>query len=191
MAYSVPRDPGLIDAVESGKSISVSQPIWRVVRDDRDPCRCSSSGGRWDDATFEVLYTSQQQDGAIAEMYFHLRKGQPVIPSKPKYRIFELNLNLDNVLNLGDKGLLSPLGVNTAEYGKLTYANRNNEYTKTQQIGEIANFLGFSGIVVPNARWNCNNVVIFCNRLEGDTLEESQDHGYIDWTAWSNSNSVS
>lgn len=191
MRYSKPRDSGLMDAVESGESISVRQSIWRVVREDRDPCQCSSPGGRWDDGNFEVLYTSQQQDGAIAEMHFHLRKGQPVIPSKPTYQTFELSLNLDNVLNLGDEKLLSPLGVNTAHYGRLTYANRNEEYTRTQQIGETAHFLGFTGIVVPNARWDCNNVVLFCDRLEGDALEEVQDHGAIDWTAWSKAKSVS
>lgn len=190
MRHSKPRDSVLMDAVESGESISVNQSIWRVVREGRDPCQCSSSGGRWDDGSYEVLYTSQQQDGAIAEMHFHLRKGQPVIPSKPSYQTFELHLNLDNVLNLGDEKLLSPLGVNMANYGKMTYVNRNEEYVRTQQIGETAHFLGFSAIVVPNARWDCNNVVLFCDRLEGDALEEIQDHGSIDWSDWSISNSV-
>jgi RES domain-containing protein len=189
--YKKPRDTDLIDAVESGESISVNQSIWRVVREGRDPCQCSSSGGRWDDGSFEVLYTSQGQDGAIAEMYFHLRRGQPVVPSKPTYQTFELQLNLDNVLNLGDEKLLSSLGVDTANYGKMTYANRDKEYTRTQQIGETAQFLGFSGIVVPNARWDCNNVVLFCDRLEGDDLEEIRDYGAIDWTDWSKLNSVS
>ncbi|OED40204.1 hypothetical protein AB833_12300 [Chromatiales bacterium (ex Bugula neritina AB1)] len=190
MRYSKPRDSDLIDAVESCESISIRQSIWRVVLDGRDPCQCSSPGGRWDNETFEVLYTSQLQDGAIAEMLFHLKKGQPVLPSKLTYRIFELNLDLDDVLNLGDKDLLSPLGVNTAQFGKLTYANRNDEYTRTQKIGETAHFLGFSGIVLPNARWNCNNVVLFCDRLEGDALEEIRDHGPIDWNAWSKSNTA-
>jgi len=73
----------------------------------------------------------------------------------------------------------------------MTYANRNKEYTRTQQIGETANFLGFSDIVAPNARWECDNVVLFCDRLEGDDLEEVPDYGAIDWTDWSESNPMS
>ena len=164
--------------------ITLNQTLWRAVHENRDPCQCSKPGGRWDDECVEVLYTSAERDGALAEMYFHLRKGQPVIPSKVAYRLYELQLNLDGLVDLTDKNSLSELGVDIARYGKLTYANKNMEYQPTQQIGEAAHFLGFNGILVPNARWNCNNVVLFCDRITPDQLDELQDHGVIDWKKW-------
>lgn len=179
-----PRDSDLIDALEPCAPISLSQPIWRVVRDTRDPCQCSKPGGRWDDETVEVLYTAQERNGALAEMHFHLRKGQPVIPPKITYRLHELQLNLDNILDLSDRDMLSDIGVDMAKFGQMTYVNKDHEYVRTQEVGEVANFLGFNGILVPNARWACNNVVLFCDSLEPDQLDELNDHGIIDWKAW-------
>ena len=36
----------------------------------------------WNDRTFDVLHTASKAERAIAEMYFHLARGQPVFPSK-------------------------------------------------------------------------------------------------------------
>jgi RES domain len=72
------RDDRLIDALEALPAVPVSGTAWRIVKDGRDPSACSASGGRWDDATFDVLYTSCERNGAAAEMFFHLRRGRPV-----------------------------------------------------------------------------------------------------------------
>ena len=184
MRHYRPRDSDLIDALEPCTPTTLEQPIWRVVRDTRDPCQCSKPGGRWDDESIEVLYTSQARDGALAEMYFHLRKGQPVIPQKIKHRLHELQLNIENVLDLTDYRFLSDLKVDMPKYGQMTYVNKHHEYIRTQEIGEVASFLGFSGLLVPNARWDCNNVVLFCDRMDNDELDELQDHGIINWKTW-------
>lgn len=179
-----PRDSDLIDALEACAPISLKQSLWRVVRDKRDPCQCSKPGGRWDDESVEVLYTAHERDGALAEMHFHLRKGQPVIPPKIRYRLHELQSNLENVLDLSDRSLLTDLGVDMAKFGQMTYVNKDHEYVRTQIIGETANFLGFNAILVPNARWNCNNIVLFCDSLVPDQLDEREDHGIVDWKSW-------
>jgi len=179
-----PRDSDLIDVLESCAPISVSQSIWRVVRDQRDPCQCSKPGGRWDDETVEVLYTALERNGALAEIHFHLRRGQPVIPTKTVFRLYELQLKLENVLDLSDHNLLSDLGVDMTKFGQMTFVNKDHEYVRTQEIGEAANFLDFNGIVVPNARWDCNNVVLFCDSLEPDQLDELNDHDVVNWKAW-------
>jgi RES domain len=69
------RDSQLIDPLEAHAAQPFHDTIWRVVRDGHEPTLCSASGGRWDDGTFDVLYTSRDPDGAIAEMYFHLKRG--------------------------------------------------------------------------------------------------------------------
>src|SRR5271166_1709420 len=105
------RDSALIDALESISPVSFDGPIWRVARDGRDVLACSAVGGRWDDGTFDVLYTSRAADGATAEMHFDLNRGQPVIPSRVGYRLFELRAAIDNALELVDLDAVARLGV--------------------------------------------------------------------------------
>ena len=184
------RDSKLIDAIEALEPEPYAGPVWRVVRDGRDPTQGSASGGRWDDETFDVLYTSLEDNGAIAEMYFHLRRGQPIMPSKPKYRLHELTARLDHALNLLDLKALSALGLDIGKYGRLAYEERQGEYPRSQEIAEVAHFLEFDGLLVPCARWNCGNAVLFCDRVAPEGRIEKQDHGQIDFSDWAAKNKV-
>lgn len=184
MAWGRFRDPSLLDTLEALDPVQVDGPIWRVASKGRDPCQCSKGGGRWDDTTFDVLYTSMSREGAMAEMYFHLRRGQPIMPSKPVYRLHELIYRANNLLDLTNSALLKSLGLDVSNFGKLGYANRANEYRQSQQIGEAANYLGYDGIIVPNARWDISNVVVFCEQSTADLAIDSEDGETIDWTAW-------
>ena len=121
---SVRRDSRLIDALEALSPNLLRETVWRIVREGRDPCACNASGGRWDDETFDVLYTSRKRDGAIAEMYFHLRRGQPLIPSRVHYRLHELQIDLKSVLDLSDRAQLTALGVDMSLFGQLSYEER-------------------------------------------------------------------
>ena len=47
-----------------------------------------------------------------------------------------------------------PLGVDPARYREILYE-------PTQAIGDAAYFLGFDSIIAPNARWSCNNLILF------------------------------
>ena len=178
------RDNALIDALEKTPPVPFDGVVWRVVRQGRDVLMCSAPGGRWDDGTFDVLYASQKADGAVAETYFHLSRGLPVFPSRPAYHLFELRLSVNRVLHLADLGAIARLGVDTSRYGALAYADRADEYPRTQDIGETALFVGFDGLIVPSARWGCSNVVIFCDRVPPDKYEVARDHGKLDWTQW-------
>ena len=65
-----------IDLVNFGRASSrrgYSGKVWRVVGDGRDPLQCSAVGGRRDDRTFDVVYTSTEADGAVAEPVSALR----------------------------------------------------------------------------------------------------------------------
>lgn len=175
------RDNALIDALEAIEPVAFSGPAWRLVRDGRDPLQCSASGGRWDDGSFDVLYTSMSQSGALEEMRFHLMRGQPVIPSRVKYRMFQVDLALERALQFRDLAALGEVGLKTESFGRLSYQQKNDEYPRTQEIGEVAHFLDFDGLIVPSARSNANNLVVFCDKVE--TLHESvsNDHDVVDW----------
>ena len=178
------RDNALIDALESAPSIRFDGSVWRVARAGHDVLMCGSAGGRWDDGTFDVLYTSMLADGAIAEMFFHLSRGQPVIPSKVVYHLFELRIAIDRALRLADLKAVGALGVDVARYGSLSHADRQQEYPRTQDIAETAHFVGFDGLVVPSARLECSNVIVFCDRVKPDAMEIVKDQGRIDWEQW-------
>ena len=181
---STPRDSKLIDALEAKPHTPFEGTLWRVVREGRDPCQCSASGGRWDDGTFDVRYTSLKSDGAMAEMFFHLAKGQPVFPSKLRYHLHELRGSFSDIMTFEDVAALEAVGMNTAKFGQPSYETRTQEYPSSQQISEAAHFLGYKGLRVPNARWHCANLVVFCDMIAPDELEAVKDHGPINWTEW-------
>src|SRR6056297_3822216 len=102
-----PRDHTLIDALEGLTTQAFEGRLWRVTRDGRDPTLFFAGGNRWDDGTFEVLYTSLSREGALAEMHYHVARGQPIAPSKIKYRLYELQVKIDGVLDLTNMSFLA------------------------------------------------------------------------------------
>lgn len=178
------RDSALLDAIEAVDPTPFEGSVWRVTKDGRDPTHCSASGGRWDDGTFDVLYTSLERDGAIAEMHFHLSRGQPVFPSRVQYRLHELSVTMPRALRLLELDALGRLGMDIQNFGRLSYQEREAEYPRSQDIAEVAHFLEFDGLIIPNARWRCHNAVLFCSRINAEDREILQDHGLIDWNAW-------
>lgn len=185
---TAPRDSRLIDALEAVSSTPFKTTVWRVVREGREVTQCSASGGRWDDGTFDVLYTALDRDGAIAEMYFHLLRGQPVFPSKVRYVLYEMDVSLDAVTRLSTLPELASLGVDITRFGQLSYVERSQEYPRTQEIGEVVHFLDSDGLLVPNARWACTNLVVFGDRIAPDAIEVVKEHGLIDWAEWRRKN---
>lgn len=178
------RDNTLLDAIEASTATKFEGSVWRVVRGDRDPLQASSPGGRWDDGTFDVLYTSLESDGALAEIYFHIMRGQPVFPSQMAFRLYELRVALGRVLALTDMTALAAFGVDVAKYGSFQYARKYEEYPRLQDIGEAAHFLDFDGLIAPSARWECQNLVVFTDRVAPDALSIANEHGQVDWDAW-------
>ena len=122
-----PRDKALLDAIEAVEPSEHAGPVWRVARAERDPCVCGRSGGRWDDGTFDVLYTALERDGAIAEMYFHLKRGQPVFPSRARFHLHRLDVALERALKLLDLQALASLGVDVGTWGRLSSESRAPE----------------------------------------------------------------
>lgn len=178
------RDSGLLDAVEALPHRPFEGRAWRVVRDGRDPVQCSAVGGRWDDRTFDVLYTSTAADGAVAEMHFHLSRGQPVMPSRVAYRLYALRVLLRQCLQTASIDTLASLGLKTAAFGQMSYTERHQEYPRSQEIAEAAHFHGRDGMLVPSARSGHANLVVFCDPAGPEAVEIVEDKGIIDWDGW-------
>lgn len=156
------RDLELLDALDALERVSFEGTCWRAVREGRDPLQGHPSGGRWDPGTFDVLYTALEPDGAMAEIDFHLSR-QPVFPSKIRFGLHEIAVTTRQTLKLANLDALVPLGLDKAAYQQVLY-------TRTQEIGDAAIFLGFDGLIAPSARWPCLNLVLFTDRLEPGDL---------------------
>lgn len=173
------RDNALLDALERLRQSPYEGNVWRSVGEGRTPTDCWRSGGRWDDKTFDVLYTSETRDCAIAERRFHLFMGQPIAPSKLRYELYELSVVLERVIDLPDLTSLQSIGMDTRNYGNVSYADKDDEYPPSQAVAEACFFLGADGILVPSARHNSKNLVVFCEQDTEKGIGIVKNHGII------------
>ena len=155
--------------------------MWRSVREGRDPLACGRAGGRWDDGTFDVLYTSETREAAIAERHFHLYRGQPIPPSRVRYALYELAVGLAAVMRFPDLEALAAVGLDTASWGRLSYAERAREYPRSQDIAEACAVLGADGIAVPSAREpSSGNLIVFCEQDGVGEMAIVRSHGTME-----------
>ena len=171
------RDLELLDALDACKRREFDGAVWRVVREGRDPLMAAASRSRWCDSSFDVLYTSMERDGAIAEVHAYLAL-QPVFPSKLLWFDFEIKIATSRTLVFADLSTLGQLGVDAATY-------RERDYSKTQAIADAAYFLGFDGLIAPSARWKCQNLMVFTDQIAPDRIDVAQTSSVpISWDAW-------
>lgn len=69
-----------------------------------------------------------------------------------------------------------------------TYKDTN--LPRTQAIGAAAEFLGYDGLIAPSARWACDNLILFPERMDDAATLELQNSETIDWIAWGRENGV-
>lgn len=175
----VPRqhDRELLDALESRPSEAFSGEAWRVTAKGRDALRGSTAGGRWSPpGEFEVLYTSLARAGALAEIGYRLSL-EPVWPSRLEHELHRITARTNNSLRFADVNRLSTLGVDVGRYASF-------DYSVTQAIAAAACFLDFDGLIVPSARCDGLDLVIFTEKLaagEPLNLEASEP---VDWSLW-------
>ena len=171
------RDLGLLDALDALKREVVDIEVWRLVRAGRDPAIGAPSQSRWCNGSFDVLYTSFERDGAIAEIYALLSL-QPVFPSKDRWFAHKLKVTAAQTLRLADLKTLAKLGVATARY-------KEREYDRTQEIADAAFFLGFDGLIAPSARWTCLNLILFTERIPSDQIQAIEAaEAPVSWEEW-------
>lgn len=171
------RDLRLLDQVDAYPRRPHTGSLWRVVRDGRDPLLGGRSASRWCNGSFDVLYTSLERDGAIAEVYALLSL-QPVFPSKIVFQVHRLHVSVQQSLHLADLPTLARLGVDIDRY-------QERDYARTQDIADAAYFLGFDGLFVPSARWPCTNAALFTDRIDPASLSiDATEPDHVDWRSW-------
>jgi len=170
------HDRAILDALGSIAEESVDTRVWRVIRKGREPLRGSAAGGRWSPVgEFEVLYTSFERHGALAEIGYRLSL-EPVWPSRLEHELHAFDVRTERSLRFANLDQLAPLGVDIARY-------QSFEYAATQAIAAAAHFLEFDGLIVPSARHDCFNFVLFLDLLGGNHIEVASSEA-VNWTDW-------
>lgn len=175
------RDQGLLDALEAVESEPFEATVWRSVREGRRADICGRSGGRWDDRSFDVLYASLTREGAIEERRFNLFRGQPFAPTKIQFVLYTVQAHLNAVLRFDTPGDLAEVGLNVDRYGSPSYVEKDAEYPRSQEIAEAAYFLGADGLLVPNARHDSLNLIVFCEQDPPVTIEAPERIERLIW----------
>jgi hypothetical protein len=170
------HDPDLLDALEAMEPRSFVGVAWRVTWATRDPLVGGTGGGRWHPPNdFEALYTSLEEDGAVAEIYHHL--SQAPVFSSSHVKINELQVRSARALAFDDIPALAAVGVDEQAF-------RSGDTTRTREIGAAARFLDLEGLIVPSARWPCANLVLFPDRLPDLGMLKVLASRDINWPAW-------
>jgi RES domain-containing protein len=170
------HERAVLDALEPMDPVPFDAAVWRITRAGRDPTRGSTAGGRWSPGgDVEVLYTSLERDGALAEIGFRLGM-EPVWPSRLDHQIHEIAVRTQRTLQFADVGSLAPLGVDAARYETF-------DYGATQAVAAAAHFLEFDGLIVPSARHGSRNLVLFVGRGAEGALAIKRTE-IVDWAAW-------
>jgi RES domain-containing protein len=170
------HDRALLDALESAETIALTLDVWRITRAGRGAIRGSTAPGRWSPGNLvEVLYTSLEREGALAEIGFRLGL-EPVWPSRVAHEIHNIRVATENTLRFLDVGALEAFGVDPARYGGFDYA-------ACQALAVAAHFMEYDGLLVPGARHDSHNLVLFMDRAAAASLE-LQASEPVDWTSW-------
>ncbi len=169
------HDRAILDALDGMEPAPVDTLVWRITRAGRDPIRGSAANGRWSPGgTVEVLYTSLERDGALAEIGFRLSL-EPVWPSRMLARdTRRIAAQTERTLRLADIPSLAAYGVDTSRNA------RSFDYESTQApMAAAAHFLEFDGLLVPSARHPSTNLVIFMDRDAAGSLLKSSKPAFL------------
>jgi hypothetical protein len=169
------HDPDLLDRLGALPTEFFRGIVFRATRLRLDPLAPSTSGGRWAPRDHcPVLYTSLERAGALAEIAFHWGRLTP-LPSKPVL-INRIKVSTERSLHL-KRCDLEALGVDADSYTAI-------EYDRCQKIGAAIGFLGCDGLIVPSARWHCENLVIFHENHSLTNDLELIDCEEVAWQSW-------
>ena len=169
------HDTDLLDRLEALPVEHYAGNAFRATRQTLDPLVSSTNGGRWmPKGAASVLYTSLSREGALAEIAFYWSQLNPR-PSKPAM-LHTLRVSAKRTLKFVRADLRS-LGVSNSEYSTINPQ-------RTQEIGAAVEFLGCHGLIAPSARWNCDHLILFPDRMDADSILEFVDSEIVDWIKW-------
>jgi hypothetical protein len=178
------HDPTLLEKLAEIAPEPYIGEVFRATRQNLEPLASSQAAGRWMPASVtSVLYTSFERNGALAEVAYHWSQLNPV-PSKPAL-ITTLSVKAHQTLKLLRTTLRDlQVPVESPEYTRV-------HYNQTQAIGAAVHFLGCDGLIVPSARWPCDNLILFTDNItEPNQQLVVVSSEIVDWLSWRKENEM-
>ena len=168
-------DDRIIDFLEQCESLQFDGNVFRATRQNLDPTIPSVTGGRWMiPMRAAVLYTSTTDEGAMAEIAFHLGLLDP--PPRKLVKLHKLAVTTRKAARIR-REQFPLLGISEEQFGK-------RAYQKTQEVGAAAAHLGFDGLFVPSARADAENLILFADNHGFDTQLTVVSSLDVDWIEW-------
>lgn len=187
---SRPHDIELVDALSAKVAVPFTATVFRATRLGGVAEAFSTSGGRWSPPdsyqTVPVLYTSLSRDGAIGEVASYLSLLKPR-PTKP-IAIHSLEITVTSVVKL-TLDELADLDVDVTRFSDRPYARPpKDSILRTQEVGAVLNFLEHDGLLVPSARWDCDNLIVFGDNHNLNNSLTVLGVEEVDWVRWTECN---
>jgi RES domain-containing protein len=129
---------------------------------DNAPELSNTRDARWNPPGVAAIYASEQRETAIAEGQ-HAIDSQPLRPKARRY-VYELRVSASKVLRIREEDLRS-LGLSRSDL-------ELPDFSACQRVGAHAAFLEYDALIVPSARADGRNIVIFVNELAADAVFE-------------------
>jgi RES domain-containing protein len=152
-------DPALLDAIEGLGAGEFDAVVWRHMFKAYDPARANTRGARWNPAGVAAVYASLERDTAVAEAEYAI-SSQPVRPRASR-SLYRIRIGLERVVDLSDRSTLASLGVGASELEDM-------DQNPCRAIGGAAHWLDRDGLLVPSARADGTNLVVFPDRSNVD-----------------------
>lgn len=125
---------------------------WRHMFGRRPPDQENSDGARWNPPGIAAIYLSRERHGAIAEGD-HVIAVQPLRPRAHRV-VYAVELTLGNVLDLSERIDLARTGLTDEDLA-------DDDHTACREVGSAINWLEHDGLIVPSARSDALNLVIY------------------------------
>ena len=150
-----PFDPSLLDAIEQSV-VEWSGMAYRQVFAGTDVLRANTRGARWNPPGEEAVYCSLHSRTAAAEID-HLI-GRQLVPIRKSRVTHELSVMLARVADLRDLGALESCDITPDSL-------MGEDLSAPQLVGGAVAWLECAGLLIPSARDDGDNLVIFVNRM--------------------------
>jgi RES domain-containing protein len=165
----------LLDRLGALRPEPWSGKVYRWVFETTPVDKANSRGARWNPPGVSALYTSMRRDVAIAESDY-LLSTQPALKRRRSARrvLVTFEVELKAVLRL-DKQALHELGIDEE---KLIATDDDGNYCRV--VGGAVERLGCDGLIVPSARGDGDNLVIYVNQLPYDAVPREVSREFLD-----------
>jgi RES domain-containing protein len=161
-------DPEFLDALERHVTPEWIGFAYRVTVGTTEPLQTNTRGARWNPPDVEALYTSLIAEAALAEVE-HLLSKQPVRVLVPRY-VSRLSLRLSRVVDLSRTDVIEEFGWSLDDLS-------GEDLSLPRKIGSAIEFLGVPGLLVPSARTDTTNLVLFMkNHGATESVEILETH---------------